>query len=101
MTEVLEFEYAPTKKLNVEADNVIFFINTNISTLYSPFKNMVFIGHPPARETSQDGQYALRVCESRRVRNEKVDLTSIPGRAAGRTAGAKPIRKLSILARIF
>ena len=35
-----------------------------------------FIGHPPARETSQDGQYESGV-------RERVNLTPIPGRPSG------------------
>ena len=41
-----------------------------------------FIGHPPARETSQDGQYESGV-------RERVNLTPMPGRPAGHPAGGK------------
>ena len=39
----------------------------------------IFIGHPPARDTSQDGQYESGV-------RERVNLTPIPGRPAGHPA---------------
>ena len=38
--------------------------------------DFLFIGHPPARETSQDDQYEWGV-------RERVNLTPIPGRPAG------------------
>ena len=38
--------------------------------------NAYFLGHPPAMDTSQDGQYESGV-------RERVNLTPMPGRSAG------------------
>ena len=52
-----------------------------------------FLGHPPARETSQDGQYESGV-------RERVNLTPIPGRPSGRPE-VNHLTKLSIWAGFF